>query len=165
MKKFICMVLALLMIVPCAIAEKAKELPQPDENGKTTYTGEIGWLFNEDGSAIKESLFDEAVRWIEEIPGVYDACIIVKEGEKYGNINLAIVVSPTPTIDEAKDIADSAIRQMGMLFGMTNEYEGPNAKSFGTLYDEYNLLVGVFTQAGKQLCLGAITSSWGRITW
>ena len=165
MKKLLCLYLVFMIVMPCAFAEGAKSLPQPDEEGKTTYLGEGGWLFNEDGSAIKESLFDEAVRWIEEIPGVYDACIIVKEGNKYGDINLAIVVDSTPTVAEAKDIADSAIRQIGMLFGMMDEYEGPNAKSFGTLYDDYNLLVGVFTKSGKQLCLGAITSSRGRITW
>ena len=63
------------------------------------------------------------------------------------------------------DIAGTAIRQMGTLFGMTDEYEGPDAESFGTLYDDYPLLVSVFSKDGKQICMGAISSHRAHITW
>ena len=164
MKKIIAVFLVFLMAVSFAVAEE-KTLPQPDDEGKTTYLGEVGWLFDEEGNFVKESLFDQAVLWIEEIPGVYDACIIVEKGKYYDRIMLAIVASPTPSVAEAKEIADSAIRQMGTLFGMTDEYEGPDAESFGTLYDDYPLLVSVFSKDGKQICMGAISSHRAHITW
>lgn len=165
MKRMLCIALVAMMLVPGALAEPAKELPQPDEKGRTTYSGEIGWLFDEKGNFIKESLFDEAVLWIEEIPGVYDACIVVETGKYYDTINIIIMASPTPSKTEAKELADSAVRNVGNLFSMMDGYKGPSKNYFGSIFDEYALLVGVYSLSKNQIVLGAAAKGTQRLTW
>ena len=166
MKRFLCSVFAFLMIVSCASAEKTHQLPQKDEKGRTTYVGEVGWLFDDNGDYILESLFDEAVLWIEEIPEVYDVCIVTEEGKYYNSLNIAIVCNSRPSVSEAKEIADSAIRTIGSLFGMTDKYDGPTKDNFGTIFDDYMTLIAVFPRIGNDyIVMGAVASSYAHITW
>lgn len=166
MKKLLAVALVLFLLVPCAVAEQVKELPQPDEKGRTTYSGEIGWLFDDNGDYILESLFDEAVLWIEEIPEVYDVCIVTEEGKYYNSLNIAIVCNSRPSVSEAKEIADSAIRIIGSLFGMTDNYDGPTKDNFGTIFDDYMTLIAVFPRIGNDyIVMGAVASSYAHITW
>ncbi len=165
MKKIGCLLLILMLIVSSAVAETNKQLPQKDEEGRTTYVGDVGWLFDENGNAILESLFDESVLWIEEIPGVYDACITVEEGKYYNKINIAIVTDKMLSVEEAKDIADSAARNVGNCFSLSGKYEGPSQNSFGGIFDEYGLLIGVFSKSGKQIVMGAAVAGAHHFTW
>ena len=121
-------------------------LPIPDEKGKTSYTGQVGYKFNEDGSAIIESLFDQGVIEIEALDWVDDACVVV---EGY-NITIVIMANGALNDNTVKDIVDSAIRRLSSTLSMSSKYTSPSKDNYGSLYDDYFLTVGVFASGSQK---------------
>lgn len=121
-------------------------LPVPDENGKTTYIGEVGYKFNEDGSAIIESLFDQGVIEIEALDWVEDACVVVDES----NITIVIMTNSALNDDTVKDLIDSAIRRLSSAASLSSKYTSPSKDNYGSLYDDYFLTVGVYASTTQK---------------
>lgn len=164
MKKMICLLIILAMMVTCACAEKS--LPSPDENGKTTYVGDVGMQFDANGSFVIESLFDEAVLWIEENDNVFDAAISIQKNDYKDKMSIAIIAEVTPNVAKAKDMADSALRTIGNAFSMSGKYNGPSQNSFGTIFDNYQTLICIYPRTGGDyIVMGAVTGSYAHITW
>ena len=167
MKKVLCLALVLLMLAVCAAAENAK-LPQPDEDGITTYTGEVGLLLDENGEYIKESLFDESVRKILEIVGVAQATVEVQpaaQENEHPQITISIIGKGVPSVPDAQYMGETAIRTIGDLFGMLEEYEASTAETFGTLFDAYQVMVTVLSTAGSLISFGAVSAGSHVLMW
>lgn len=167
MKKIALIIMvSLLVLSSCAFGESAIDLlPKPDKDGVTTYEGKVGFILGDDGF-VKESLFDESVKKIEQLDGVYKCIIMIQPGLFYDTMKIGITMTGTPTKDQAKAIGEKAIREIGRVFGLTEGYEGPDAKSFGTIFDEFQTLIYVFPRSGgNYIVLGGVASSYAHITW
>lgn len=121
-------------------------LPIPDENGKTTYTGQVGYQFDADGNALIESLFDQSVIEIEALDWVDDACIVVEDG----SILIVIMTNAALNDETVKDLVDSAIRRLSSTVSWFSEYTSPSRDNYGSLYDDYFLTVGVFASSSQK---------------
>ena len=121
-------------------------LPIPDESGKTTYTGQVGYKFNEDGSAIIESLFDQGVIEIESLDWVDDACVVVDKS----SITIVVMANGALNDDTVKDLIDSSIRRLSSTVSLSSRYTSPSRDNYGSLYDEYFLTVGVYASGSQK---------------
>ena len=166
MKKFLALVSVLVFLCSTALAAGGdpSKLPQVEDDGYAYYFGEVGPCYDENGDQIWESRFDEGVIYILSLAGgVKQAMVAVNEETK--DIQIVVRVSPSPNEKTAKDVADSAVRLLNLAFSGTESYKSPSKYYFGSLYDQYDVVVSVCDTYGNKLLTGAIVKKLHTFGW
>lgn len=164
MKRLFATIIALILLlsIPFMSLAESKELPKADEDGNITYLGEVGLRDDGNGNFLVASLFDQAVIELKYRDAISDACIMVNETEK--DVTIVIVVKDASDKAEVRDICDSAVKTVGTTFSF-GSYEGPSMDYYGSIFDEYDLVIGAFDKDKNQVCIGGKSKTSPVIAW
>ena len=108
------------------------------------------------------------MRKIKEIVGVANATVAVQPAAsetENPQITISIIGTGVPSVPDAQYMGETAIRTIGDLVGMLDEYEASTGETFGTLFDEYHVMVTVLSTAGSLISFGAAAAGTHTMMW
>ena len=140
-------------------SEVTKQVEISEDSSTQTSTEQIDKVQESSKFVISQDKFDEAVEQVKDTlkyETLYeDSQFVLKDD----SIVFAIQVNAATNKDKAKDIADTAVRQLSAWLSYSyDELTNPSADDFGNLPDYYEIKLGVGSDENNMIITKVIAS-------